>query len=213
MGWLQGIGMTFLTDTEKRKIADAIETAERKSTGELVTVVARAADSYRYIPLLWPALFALVLPGLLLIVAPGLAVFEVYAAQVGLFVILALILLVPQARMAVIPKSVKHRRARRLAREQFVAQGLHLTRDRTGVLIFVSVAERYVEIIADTGINAKVPPESWDQMVTDFVAQVRARHIADGFLAVVNATGDLLAEHFPRPDEYLDELPNHMIEI
>ncbi len=210
---MQGLGMMFLTDNEKQKIADAIETAERKSTGELVTVVARAADSYRYIPLLWPALIALLLPGVLLIFAPDLAVIKVYAAQVGLFVILELILLVPSVRMAVIPKSVKHRRARRLAREQFFAQGLHLTRDRTGVLIFVSVAERYVEIIADAGINAKVPPGSWDKMVTDFVTQVRARHVADGFLAVVKSTGDLLAEHFPRPDDYLDELPNHMIEI
>ncbi len=205
--------MAFLTDNEKQKIAEAIEAAERKSTGELVTVIARAADSYLYIPLLWPALIALVLPGVLLMIVPDLAATEVYVAQVALFVLLELILLVPAARIAVIPKSVKHRHASRLAHEQFVEQGLHLTRGRTGVLIFVSVAERYVEIVADSGINAKVPPGSWDKMVTDFVAQVRARHVADGFLAVVKSTGDLLAEHFPRPDEYVDELPNHMIEI
>ena len=118
-----------------------------------------------------------------------------------------------QASFAVIPKSVKHRRASRLARQQFVEQGLHLTRDRTGVLIFVSVAERYVEIIADAGIDGKVPPGSWDRMVADFVAQVRARHVAEGFLAVVREAGDLLAAYFPRPVEYEDELPNHVIEI
>ncbi len=205
--------MAFLTDHEKQKIAAAIEEAERKSSGELVTVIARAADSYLYIPLLWPALVALVLPGVLLLVVPAMAAFEVYAAQVALFVLLEMVLLIPSARMAVIPKSVKHRRASRLAREQFVERGPHMTRERTGVLIFVSVAERYVEIIADAGINAKVPPGAWSAMVADFAAQVRRRHAADGFLVVVKATGDLLAEHFPRADGDIDELPNHLIEI
>ena len=81
------------------------------------------------------------------------------------------------------PTAVKRRRAGRLAREQFFAQGLHLTRARTGVLIFVSVAEHYVEIIADQGIDALVPPGTWDKAVADFVGQVRAGHIAEGFLA------------------------------
>ena len=110
--------------------------------------------------------------------------------------------------MALVPNSMKRRRASQLAREQFFEQRLHMTRARTGVLIFVSVAEHYVEIIADEGINALVPPGTWDKAVADFVEQVRAGRIAEGFLAVVEVVGARLAEHFPRPADDRDELPN-----
>jgi putative membrane protein len=175
--------------------------------------VAEAADDYRYIPLLWPALVALLLPAILLTALPGITAWTLYLVQAAGFVGLALIAHLPPVRIALVPPSVKRRRASRLAREQFFAQGLHLTRARTGVLIFVAVAEHHVEIIADQGINALVPPGTWDQAVADFVARVRAGRIAEGFLAAIAVVGERLAEHFPRPPDDVDELPNRLIEI
>jgi putative membrane protein len=205
--------MAFLTDQDRRRIAEAIAAAERRTSGELVTVVAEAADDYRSLPLLWPALAALLLPAVLLTVLPGIGAWTLYAAQAGSFVVLALIAHLPPVRIALVPGAVKRRRAARLAREQFFEQGLHLTRGRTGVLIFVSVAEHYVEIIADQGIDALVPSGTWDAAVADFVARVRAGRIGEGFLAAIAAVGDRLAEHFPRAADDVDELPNRLIEI
>jgi putative membrane protein len=205
--------MAFLSKTEKERIAAAIRQAELKSSGELVTVIAGSADTYRYIQLLWPALIALALPMILLSFAPALPVTWVVVAQLGLFLFLQLVLLIPSVKMLAIPRSVKRRRAGRLAREQFFEHGLHLTRGRTGVLIFVSVAEHYVEIIADEGINSHIPEGTWDSVVADFVSDVRADRITDGFLVAIKAVGDQLAEHFPRSDEVVDELPNRLIEI
>ena len=111
------------------------------------------------------------------------------------------------------PAALKRRRASRLAREQFLAHGLDRTRERTGVLIFVAVAERYVEIIADAGIDAVVPPGTWDQAVAAFVERVRTGRIAEGFLAAIGLVGDRLAEHFPPSADDVDELPNRLIEI
>ena len=90
---------------------------------------------------------------------------------------------------------------------------MHLTRARTGVLIFVAVAEHYVEIIADEGINALVPPGTWDKAVADFVERVRAGRVAEGFLAVVEVVGTRLAEHFPRAADDRDELPDRAREL
>jgi len=205
--------MAFLTDEEKARIAAAITAAERRTSGELIAVIARSADHYLYIALLVPALLALLTPGVVLIARPDLSATMIYYIQSGVFVGPALILLIPPIRMWVVPKAVKQRRARRLAREQFIAHGLHRTRDHTGVLIFVSVAEHYVEIIADAGIDARVPAGAWDGMVAAFVTQVRARREADGFLTVISAAGDLLAEHFPRAGDDTNELPNRLIEI
>jgi putative membrane protein len=207
------VTMAFLTDQDRQKITDAITETERKTSGELVAVVAPTADDYRYVPLLWPALVALLLPAMLLTIAPDMAVWTLYFAQATAFFVLALLLHLLPVRMALVPDSLKRRRAGQLAREQFLEQRLHLTRARTGVLIFVSVAEHYVEIIADEGINALVPPGTWDKAVADFVEQVRARRIAEGFLAVVDVIGARLAEHFPRAADDRDELPNRQREV
>ena len=205
--------MAFLSQAEKDRIAEAIRAAERKTSGELVTVIAQASDEYRYIPMLWASLVALVLPAVLYFANLGWNLGDVYMAQIGVFVVLALGVQWSPIKMRLIPKSVKHRRASRFAREQFFEHNVHRTRDRTGVLLFVSVAEHYVEIIADAGIDDKVAGDAWQGIVGDFVGAVKAGRIADGFGGAVTACGALLAEHFPRAADDTDELPNHLFEI
>jgi putative membrane protein len=205
--------MAFLTDADRTRIAAAIAAAERTTSGELVAVVAAAADDYRYVALLWPALAALLVPALLLTALPALDAWLLYLAQTALFVALALLAQIPPLRIALVPAAARRRRASRLAREQFVAQGLHRTPERTGVLIFVAVAEHHVEIIADHGIDAVVPPGTWDEAVARFIEQVRAGKVADGFIATIALVGERLAEHFPGTADDPDQLPNRLIEI
>ena len=85
--------------------------------------------------------------------------------------------------------------------------------ERGGLLLFVSEAEHYVEIIADRGIDAKVPPGAWDAIVAAFTTQVRAGKVADGFVAAVAACGALLAERLPIAGENPNRLPDVLIEI
>jgi putative membrane protein len=205
--------MAFLTDADRARIVAAIVAAERRTSGELVAVVAAAADDYRYVSLLWPALAALLLPALLLTAFPALDAWLLYLAQSALFVALALLCQLPRLRMALVPAAIKRQRAGRLAREQFFAQGLHRTQERTGVLIFVAVAEHHVEIIADRGIDRVVPPGTWDEAVARFVERVRGGAVAEGFLATIALVGERLAEHFPGAADDPDELPNRLIEI
>ena len=80
-----------------------------------------------------------------------------------------------KVRLALVPKSIANANVRRRASEQFLAQNLHTTTGRTGVLIFVSVAEQRVEIIADSGIDARVPKGTWQNIVDEFT-----REIGDG---------------------------------
>ena len=205
--------MPFLTDEDRYTIASAIAEAERSTSGELVAVVAQSASDYRHL-LLWPALAALLLPAIVLTIEPGTSAWILYLAQAVAFLVLALLAHLPvSVRMALVPDWIKRRRASRLAHEQFFERGLHLTRARTGVLIFVAVAEHYVEIIADEGINALVAPGTWDKAVADFIERVRSGQVAEGFLAAIEVVGTRLAEHFPRAADDPDELPNRLIEI
>jgi putative membrane protein len=204
--------MPFLTDDDRHRIAVAIAEAERTTSGELVAVVAQSSGDYRRVPLLWPALVALLLPAIVLTIEPEMRAWPLYLVQAAVFLALALLAQLPVGT-ALVPDSIKRRRAGQLAREQFFERGLHLTQARTGVLIFVSVAEHYVEILADEGIDAVVAPNTWDDAVAEFVERVRAGRVAEGFVAAIEVVGARLAEHFPRAPDDPDELPNHLIEI
>jgi putative membrane protein len=205
--------MAFLNQAEKDRIAEAIRQAELKTSGELVALIAGASDGYYFIPLLWASLVALMVPGIFWLGGLELDHLRVYELQLGTFLALGILFRWTPLKMRLIPKAVKHMRASRLAREQFFLQGLHLTRDRTGILLFVSVAEHYVELLADQGINERVDPGSWDHIVEEFLRRVRQGRIAEGFLAAVDSCGAALEKHFPRPADDTDELPNHLIEI
>ena len=205
--------MTFLSADEKQRIADAIRAAEAKTQGELVCVIAPASNDYRYLPLLWATLIALSVPALVWLSQAWWTQAEVYLAQVALFLLALLFLQWPPVKMRLIPRSAQRTHAARRAREQFYAQQLHQTRERTGLLLFVSVAERYVEILADEGINAKVAPGTWDILIKNFVAQLSGGRIAPGFLEAVAACAKILAEHCPAQIENPNELPNRLVEL
>jgi len=205
--------MNIVDEAGKNKIREAVQAAERLTSGEFVTVIARRSDDYLYIPVLWAALCALITPGILKLLTPDFAQHYAYTTQAALFLVLAVVLQWEPLKMLLIPSSVKTQRASRNAHMQFYVQGLHKTKDHTGVLLFVSVAEHYVEIIADQGINDKLETGTWDKIVQSFVAQVKNNQVTDGFVEAVESCGTLMQTHFPRAADDKDELSNRLIEI
>jgi putative membrane protein len=203
--------MPFLDDAEKACVEEAVREAETKTTGEFVTIIAAKSSDYLYFPTLAAAGLVLLLSGLVLLLPldPRIDIF--YAGQVAAFIVLALAFRWPPLKMALVPRSLQEERARRLAHQQFLDLGLSSTKDRTAVLLFVSVAEHYVEIIADRGVQAD--PKVWDAIVADFTAKVRAGQVADGFIAAVKACTAVMAEHHPWHPGDVNELPNRLIEI
>ncbi|TGV62285.1 TPM domain-containing protein, partial [Mesorhizobium sp. M00.F.Ca.ET.149.01.1.1] len=84
---------------------------------------------------------------------------------------------------------------------------------RTGVLVFVSIAERYAEIVADSGIDAKVGQDVWDGMVGELTRHAGEDRLADGFVRAIESVGAVLAEHFPVTAGDTNELDDHLVEI
>jgi putative membrane protein len=205
--------MSFLSEEDRRRIAIAVRKAERRTSGEFVTVIARRADTYFAIPLLIATAVALVLPGALWLSDPAHDFIALYALQLGAFIVLALILSWQRIAVTLVPDRVKAERVARRAREQFLLRGLHRTRERAGVLLFVAVAEHRVELIADEGIHARVPQGTWDAIVASFTAAVRAGRIADGFTVAIDAVADVLAAQFPRDATDVNELPDRLVEL
>ena len=205
--------MTFLTDAEKEQLRDTIRQAEAKTAGEIVTVIAHASGDYFYYPTLWAALLAILSPLLPIALAVSFAPLGIIELQLLVFALLALAFRWPPIKQRLVPRSVKQQYCARRAREQFLAQNLHTTRERTGVLLYVSIAEHHVELLADAGIHAKVPAGTWDQVVSKLTARVKAGQVGAGFIEAVNAVGAQLAAHFPASGVNPNELPDHLIEL
>jgi putative membrane protein len=93
----------------------------------------------------------------------------------------------------------------------FTAQGLHYTRAHTGILILASLLEHQVEVLADRGINEKVPAGTWDEVVRILTAGLKSGHACDAYCKAIERCGEILAEHFPRPPDDTDELANKLI--
>jgi len=202
--------MKPFTSDEHAVIADAISRAEKKTSGEIVVVVARASSGYHFFALMCVALAALAVP-LPLIHFTKWAIEYVYLLQLAVFALGVLVAQWEWFRVAIAPRRLKHTRAHLRAVEQFLAQNLHTTKGRTGVLIYVSDAERYAEVIADDGIYREVSPDVWDDLIADLTAQIGRGARVEGFVGAIEKCGAILAKYFPPEPLGEDELPNHLI--
>jgi putative membrane protein len=203
-------GMRPFSAADEQRVSEAIANAERQTSGEIVVVVAVQSDGYYYVPPLVAAIVALLVPWVL-IHFTLLDMRSIYLIQLAVFFVLTALLMPAPIRTALVPAGIKHLHAQRRAVEQFLAQNLHTTSGRTGVLLFVSVAEHHAQIIADKGIDAKVAPGTWKHIVDDLTAAIGGGHPADGFVAAITAIGAVLAQHFPPGANDPNELPDHLI--
>lgn len=209
---------TLLSDQEHQRIADAIRSGESRTSGEIYCVLAQRSDSYTF-----PALVTLtaMLLALSLVAAVVLDRFWVtmpltsfVAAQIAAFTCAALVIAaLPGLRPRLVPRSLRYRRAHDNAQKQFLGHNIHLTEARTGVLIFVSLAERYAEIVADAGIDDRVEQRQWDEAVAALAASSGEGRIADGFIAAIESAGALLARHFPPTAANPNEIEDRLVEI
>lgn len=195
-----------LTEAEQARIADAVARVEAGSSVELVCVLARRSEDFRLVGVAWAGALALLAPWPLLL-TPW-AVTTILTAQMLLFLALSALFVFTPALHRVTPRAWQRREAAQAAREQFMAQGLHRTRGRTGVLLFVSVAEHHVEIIADVGLDGRVAAGSWRQAVDLLTAAARDDRLADGVVAALDLLAPVLAAACPRGADDSDELPN-----
>ncbi|MEZ0214008.1 MAG: TPM domain-containing protein [Xanthobacteraceae bacterium] len=204
--------MSAFAEQDFERVAEAVAAAERLTAGEIRVVVSTApAARHPVFALLWGALAALVLPWLpALFWPPPLP--ALLAVQAVLFVGVTGLLLLPPLAAAVTPAAVRDAAMRSAALDQFLAHGMHQTRARTGVLIYVAVAERRVEVIADEGIDALVAPGAWQEVCDAVLKQAAEGRLADGLAEGVARAGRLLAAHVPpRPIDDVNELPDRVV--
>lgn len=199
-----------ISDRDRTRLSAAIRAAEAGTTGEIVCVLAQSSSVGRTaLPVVIAAVLALAAPWLLMALTT-LSLHLILSIQVVVFLAATAIGGLPAVQAALMPRRARRALAHRAAMEQFVIRGIARTKQRTGILIFVSLAERYARIIADDGISARVPQAHWQGAVDALIAHTRDGRVADGFIAAVEMCGAVLATHFPSSGGGEDELPDRI---
>ena len=196
------------TREDHEAVSAAIREAETRTSGQIVCVLAHSSSAYAHVPLLWASVLAMIVPWPLIYFTPW-SVQRIYLIQLVIFIAVGLVCSWTPLRLALVPRAVRRARAHRAALEQFVVRRIAHTKNRSGVLIFVSLAERYARIIADDGIAQKVHSSEWQAAIDALVGHMRDGRIAQGFVAAVERCGAVLATHAP-PDGSPNELPDRL---
>src|SRR4051812_14627219 len=128
-----------ISDHDRERISQAIRAAEAKTSGEIVCVLAQTSTGPTALPVFIAAIVALALPWLL-VALTTIPVQRILALQVLAFIVLGIVLCLPRVRVALMPRAARRSVAHRAAMEQFNIRGIARTKDRCGILIFVSLA-------------------------------------------------------------------------
>ncbi len=201
-----------ISQEDRERISTAIHAAEAKTSGEIVAVLARTSSDATALPIFIAAVISLALPWLL-VVTTAMPVFRILSLQIAVFLVATAVLCLPRVRVGLVPRSARRAVAHRAALEQFAIRGIAHRKDRNGILIFVSLAERYARIIADDGIADRVPQSEWQGAIDALVTHMRDGRIADGFIVAIEKCGNVLATHFPSNDEDRNELRDRIYVI
>ena len=221
-----------LSEADHEKVSKAIAAAEARTDGEIVAVATRISDPYHDVALHWALipLFAVLAwaawrPTALIwwydflfggwqpdpTLSQLLTLLMFFAALK--FTVALLILKWMPLRLALTPGATKHRRARRRAISVFKAAAERRTVGRTGILIYLSRAERRAEIVADEAILKVTDEHTWGEAMTALVGEVREGRPGEGICAAIDRVGAVLSEHFPRSAVDTNEIPDKLIEL
>ena len=223
--------MYDLTTDDHARVSAAIAEAEAKSDGEIIAITAEQSDAYHDVGLHW-AVLAMVAVLAFFAAMPQwlewwhdrlqgwsaeptpreLLTLLLFLALLKFLVVLFLLKWRP-LRMLLTPGSTKTRRVRRRAIMLFKAGAERRTIGRTGILIYLSMAEHRAEIVGDEAITKVTTEETWGEAMTELLTNVKAGRPADGIVAAIEIIGEVLAQHFPKSSQDSNEIPDKLIEL
>ena len=208
----------LFSEQDRKRIADAVSEAETRTSGEIVPYVVGRSDSYPEAWLRAGSLLGFLALFLFAIADIGTDLWLPFGyAESGIIVVLAfglgalLALYVPAVKRMFIPGAMLQQRVDERATLAFLEEEVFATRERTGILIFISLFEHRVRILGDSGINALVRQEEWDEAVRILADAIRNGAAAEGMLEAIWKCGQLLERRGVeiRPDD-TDELDNRV---
>ncbi|MBW1649260.1 MAG: TPM domain-containing protein [Deltaproteobacteria bacterium] len=210
-----------ITDKKKDIIKNAVTQAESKTSGEIAVAFIKESSNYA----LYELIFA-VIAGFIYFVTITLFAHNIqswlqskfwdyntayllsfYGFSTFLFIsAVYFIANISYIDRLITPKKVMKKKVRQRALRYFIESGVCYTKKKTGILIFISILEHRVELIADKGISQKIEAAKWNRIVNHIIEGIKKDKIAQHLSNAVSECGDLLAKHFPIKKDDINEL-------
>ena len=215
-----------LTSENLSSIKTAVAEAEKTTTGEIALAAVPQSDSYSFVEFFAAMCLAFLSFFVMLLFADKIWGFlekalwypspRHLAAYIGLIVLSITVLFfllinIPIFDRIIIPNRIKEKRVYARAIRHFVECGIYNTAERTGILIFVSVLERKVFVIADSGIAEKVGQDEWKEICKIITDGLKSGKAAQAFCKAAAQCGAILSHYFPNRDENPNEYPNGLV--
>jgi putative membrane protein len=188
-----------LTADEKARIHAAVADAESRTHVHVAVSVLPASDRYLLYPLVWGAIAALLAGGVLAVGWPRFPLREAFTVEAIVFVVLSLLFEWLPLRLILVPRTILRHRAQALAHREFAARILGSSKRKGGVLLFVSLGERYAEILADRDTHARLGSAAWERILSAYIATAKERRVADAIVEAIRSCSAALAESLTSP--------------
>ena len=210
----QGAKKGIFTQSELQEVRRAVKEAEDRTGGEFVPVFVKESDFYEEV--LWRAgfVFAFITGSLLIILDAATDWLLWVPCSFWLIIVLAsglggvfLAMNIDMLRRTFAGRRILQERAHKKAQLMFFNLGVFNTRQRIGIMIFISFFEHQVIVIADEGINAVIPQEEWDMVVKTITGELKENHKVKAVLTGISACAKLIEES---PIEILDNEENEI---
>jgi putative membrane protein len=185
-----------LDENDRHRIQAAVAAAESRTGAHIATSIVPASDRYALYPIVWAALLALLSGGLVALFARAMPSRESFAIEAAIFIVLSLFFDWWPIRLRLVPRHVRHAHASAFAHREFAARILTGRGDKGGMVLFVSLGERYAEVIGDRTLHARVGSDGWNRIVGALVSAAKSGNLGDG---VVKAIETCVAEISAHP--------------
>jgi len=202
----------MISKEDQKRIRDLIATAEKKSHTEVVPMIVSKSDTYPAAHFRC-AIIVSFLFSLGLYFSPLSIINPIYFLWIqlpGLILGYFLGQISVIQRFLITNKEMEFE-TRQRAYEAFFEHGLHLTKRNNGVLIFISLLERKIRIVADKGVEDKIEQKVWDEIIEQFADKVHKENLAQALKYTIEATANVLEYYFPGQGERNNELKNDLI--
>ena len=186
--------------SHKAAIEAAFAAAQRRTRAPIVCVLAHASANYEFSPLLASGLLGLLTPWPLLMFTQ-LSAQRIFLAQLVVCFVTSAILMLSPLRLRLTPRSVRRAHAHRAALAQFQLRELDRIAGRSGVLVYVSLAERYARVVAAEAAAQAIAQDQWQAFVDALVGDMGKYGPAEALARAAPRCADVLAPAFPPTGE------------
>lgn len=202
----------YLNNKEKQDISKEIEALEKKSSVELVAVITKQSGSYKF-ETISISLFLTVIVSLISLIFDISSIKLFQIEILSFFFFFFLLSKFNKLLLSVIPKSYKYDKASENAAQQFLSLGLNSTKTKQAIMFYVSLDEKYVEILTHSAIKEKIDDSYWQDIVNEFTKDVKNKEFSKGYIKAIKSCNDILIKEFPIKKDDINELSNEVIEL